>query len=123
MCQGSRGRVARFSSEGAGVDAGSETVGPFLNADIRTPFSSADVLKKCALIALHLIAEKGRGGEDGCHAPDLGVQRVQCGKVRAKPGQKTKACFQVTREGTVCNEALHVIGLYVSWWQDLSLSS
>ena len=36
---------------------GSETVSPFLNADIRTPFFSADVLKRCALIALHLIAE------------------------------------------------------------------
>ena len=77
---------------------GSETVSPFLNADIRTSFFSVDVLKKCALIALHLIAE-GRGGEGGCHAPDLGwmngnwpVQRVQCGKVRAKPCQKTKAC-------------------------------
>ena len=48
---------------------GRETVSPFLNADICTPFFSADVLKTCALSALHLIAE-GRGGEDGCHAPD-----------------------------------------------------
>ena len=31
-----------------------ETFSPFINADIRTPFFSADVLKKCALIALHL---------------------------------------------------------------------
>ena len=36
------------------------------------PFFSADVLKKCALIALHLIAEEGSGGEDGCHASGLG---------------------------------------------------
>ena len=26
---------------------------PFINADIRTPSFSADVLKKCALVALH----------------------------------------------------------------------
>ena len=26
---------------------------PFFTADIRTPFFSADVLKKCALIAMH----------------------------------------------------------------------
>ena len=30
---------------------GSETFSPFFNADIRTPLFSADVLKKCALIA------------------------------------------------------------------------
>ena len=48
-----------------------ETVSPFFDADIRTRLFSADILKKCALVALHLIAE-GRGREDGCHAPDLG---------------------------------------------------
>ena len=36
------------------------------------PFCSADVLKKCALVALHF---KNRGRRkrrrDGCHAPDL----------------------------------------------------
>ena len=48
---------------------GSES--PFFNADIRTPLFSTDVLKKCAFIALHVIAEEGRGGEDGCHAPGL----------------------------------------------------
>ena len=48
---------------------GSETVSPSLNADIRTFFFSADdVLEKCALVALHLVAEEGRGGENGCHA-------------------------------------------------------
>ena len=30
------------------------------------------------------------------------VQRVQCEKVRAKPGQKTKACLQVTLEKAMC---------------------
>ena len=65
-----------------------ETFSPFFNADIRTTLFSADVLKKCALIALHLIAEEGRDG-DGCHV--LGRR--------------------ISREGNVCNDALHVIGL------------
>ena len=39
---------------------------------IQKDFCSADVLKQCALIALHLSAEEGRGGEDGCHVPNLG---------------------------------------------------
>ena len=38
--------------------SGSETFSPFFNADNRTPLFSADVLKKCALLALHLIAEE-----------------------------------------------------------------
>ena len=54
---------------------GSETFSPFFNADIRTRLFSADVLKKCALVALHVIVE-GRGGEDGCHTPDLGDEWV-----------------------------------------------
>ena len=48
-------------------------------------FFSADVLNKCALIALQLIAEEGRDG-DGCHAPDLGDEK----KTKAKLGRKTK---------------------------------
>ena len=43
---------------------GSETFSPFFNADIRTPLFSADVLKKCALIAFHLIAEEGKVTEN-----------------------------------------------------------
>ena len=38
-----------LDSEGAGDDAGKPDLIPFLNADIRTSFFSADVLKKCAL--------------------------------------------------------------------------
>ena len=38
---------------------GTETFSPFLNADIRTPSFSADVLKKCALIALPAL-DRGR---------------------------------------------------------------
>ena len=50
---------------------GSETFSPFINDDIRTSLFSDDVLKKCALLALHLIVEEGRDG-DGCYAPGLG---------------------------------------------------
>ena len=49
----------------------SVTFSLFINADIRTPLISADVLKKCALVALHFITEEGRDGE-GCHVPGLG---------------------------------------------------
>ena len=42
------------------------------------------------------------------------VQRVQCGKVWARLGQKTKSVSSSdSRERIACNEALHVIGLYV----------
>ena len=47
---------------------GVETFSPFINADIRTPLFSAEVLKTCALVALHVIAEEGRDG-DGCQSP------------------------------------------------------
>ena len=51
---------------------GSETFSAFFNADIRTSLFSADVLKNCALIAMHIIEEEREGREDGCHALDLG---------------------------------------------------
>ena len=54
-----------------------ETFRPFFNADIRTPLFSADVLKKCALLALHIIAEEGRDG-DGFQVPGFGG-RIQDG--------------------------------------------
>ena len=58
-----------------------ETFSPFCEADIRTSPFSAEVLKKCALIALHLIAQEGRGEVDGCHAPGLGDEwKVGCPK-------------------------------------------
>ena len=92
------------------------------------PLFSADVLKKCALIALHVIAEEGRGGEDGCHAPGLGDEwKVGCpkGPMWESEGEACSEDGSVSssgsREGTVCNDALHVIGLQWAWWQDLSL--
>ena len=81
----------------------SETFNPFFNAEIRTPLFPADFLKKCALIALHLIAGEGRDG-DGCHAPGLGDkgkwaaqrQRAQCGRAKAKLGREDeKVCLLV----------------------------
>ena len=57
---------------------GSETFSLFFNADIRTAPFSADVLKKCALVALHVVCGRrkrrriwrscpwsGRGMENG----------------------------------------------------------
>ena len=49
------------------------TFSPFINPGIRLSFFSADVLKKCALIALHVKAEEGRGW-DGFQVPELGEE-------------------------------------------------
>ena len=96
-----------------------ETFSPFFNADIRTSLSSADVLKKCALIAVHIIAEEGEGGEDGCHAPDLVSEwNLGCpkspmweseGEAWSEDGSMSSSGF---RGGNLSNEALHDIGLY-----------
>ena len=95
-----------------------ETFSPFFNADIRTSLFSADALKKCALIALHWIAEEGRGG-DGCHAPGLGDEwKMGCPKSPTwesecdawSEGESVSSSG--SREGNVGNDALHVIGLY-----------
>ena len=72
-----------------------ETCSSFFNADIRTLFS-ADVLEKCALLALHEIAEEGRDGA-GYHVPGSEDENASCSG---------------PRDGKVCNDALHVIGLY-----------
>ena len=97
---------------------GSETLSPFFNADIRTPLFSADVLEKCACVALHLIAEEGRGGEDGCHAPGLGDEwKMGCpqssmwGSEGEAWSEDESVSSSGSREDNVCNDALHVIGL------------
>ena len=41
----------------------SETFSPFINSDFGIPLLSSNVLKKCALLALHLIAEERRDGD------------------------------------------------------------
>ena len=92
---------------------------PFFAADIRTSLCSADVLKKCALIALHVLAKEGRDGEDGRRAPGLGDDwKVGCPKspMWESEGEAWSEDERVSssgsREGNVGNDALHVIGLY-----------
>ena len=59
------------------------------------PLFTACVLKKCALLALHNIAEEGRDA-DGFQVPGLGdewkmaAQKVQSGRVKAKLGRRMK---------------------------------
>ena len=82
------------------------------------PLFSADVLKKCALIDLHVIAEEGRDG-DGSHVPGLGDDwKMGCpmSPMWESEGEAWSAdeslSFSGSREGNVCNDAMHVIGLY-----------
>ena len=82
-------------------------------------FFSDDVLNKVFSIALHLIAEEGRGAEDGCHAPDLGDE-WKLGRPKSPTWESEGEAWSEdkgvsssdSRESSVCNEALHVIGLY-----------
>ena len=77
----------------------SETFSPFTNPDIRTLLFSADVLKKCALIALHVIGGRRKRLEMDFKPPSCwkngkwAAQRVQSGRVKAKLGRKTKVCL------------------------------
>ena len=83
-----------------------------------TSLFSADVLKKCALIALHDVAEEGRDG-DGCHVPGPRDEwKISCpksprceseGEVWAEDESVSSSGY---RQSNVCNDALHVIGLY-----------
>ena len=79
------------------------------------PLFSADVLKKCALLALHVIVEEGRDG-DGCHVPGLGDEwKMGCPMWESEGeawSQDENASSSGSREVNVCNDALHVIGLY-----------
>ena len=69
MCQESTGRMAScFSSM-----PGSEIFSPFFTADIRTPFFCNDVLKKCALVGMDLIAEEEKRWK-GCWS-NFGLRR------------------------------------------------
>ena len=109
---------------------GSETLGPFFSADIRAPpLFSADVLKKCALLVLHQIAEEERGGEDGCLAPDPGDEgTLDCPKSPmwesegvALSGDESLSSSE-SRESNVCNEAPHVTCCMDLVTRSLSLS-
>ena len=82
------------------------------------PFFSADVLEKCAFLALHVVAEEGRDC-GGCHVPGLGDEwKMGCPKspMWESEGEAWSEDENVSsngsREGNVCNDALHVIGLY-----------
>ena len=114
MRQGSMGRMASFffflfQKEPATEPIG-ETFSPFYNADIRTPLFSADVLKKCALFALHIIAEEGRDG-DGFQVPGLGDEwKMVCPKSpmwESALAALVKAMYATMR--------LQVVGLHEAW--------
>ena len=93
---------------------GSETVSSFFTADIRSPFSLLMSLRSARL------------SESGCRAPDLGdTWRFGCPK--SSMWESGEAWSEdesvpsgVSGENSVCNEALHVIGLYGSGGQGLS---
>ena len=94
-----------------------ETFSLFFNADIRTSFS-ADVLKKCALLALHIIAEEERDG-DGFEVRVLGDEwKMGCPESPTWESEgeawseDEDASSGSSREGNVCNDSLHVVGLH-----------
>ena len=95
----------------------SETFSPFINADIRTPLFSADVHKKCALIALHVTAEEAMGG-DGFQVPELGDEwKMRCQnsprwESEGEAWSEDECASSGSRESNVCNDALHVVGLH-----------
>ena len=77
-----------------------------------------DVLKKCALLALHIISEEGRDG-DGFQVPGLGDEwKMGCPKSpmwESEVGAWSEdegASSTASRQGNVCNDALHVVGLH-----------
>ena len=87
---------------------------------IRFPCFSADVRKKCALIALHVVAEEAMGGE-GFQVPEL-KNEWEMGCPKSPMWESGDEAWLVeesvsssgSREGNVCNDALHVIGLHGS---------
>ena len=91
---------------------------PFFNADIRTSLSLL-MSSRSALVALHVVAEEGRDGEVGCRAPGLGTNgRIGYpkspmweyeGEVWSKDETVSSSG---SREGTVRNDALHVVASY-----------
>ena len=94
---------------------GGEFFSPFFTADVRTPFLTADVLEKCAPVALHFFSEEGRGGEDGCHDLGnewkLGYPKSPMWESEGEAWSEDESVSSSdSRENNVCNEALHVIG-------------
>ena len=115
------GRMASsFSSRFRRSRRKCQTVRPFALSSMLTsapPLFSADVLEECALLALHIIAEEGRDG-DGFQTPELGDEwKICCPKSPrwVSEGEAWSedegASSTASREGNVCNDALHVTGL------------
>ena len=101
----------------------------------RTPLPcfTSDVRENCALITLHVMAEQAMGG-DGFQVPELGEEwKIGCpnSPMWEREGEVWSEDESVSssgsREGNVCNDALHVIGLHGSgdkislFLQDLEL--
>ena len=97
-----------------------ETFSPFVNPGIRLPSFSADVPKKCALIALHVMAEGGRDGK-GFLVPEL-VDEWKMGCPKSPKWESEGEAWSgyesvsstASHKGDMCNDALHVIGLHGS---------
>ena len=111
MCQGSMGGMASSflpDSDGAGIDPGSQSISPFLNADTRTSFSLLLSSRSARLLPCTQSRKKEEAEKMDVMLLMWGtygnwaVQRLQCGKVKAKPGQKTEACLRVTLEKAMC---------------------
>ena len=98
--------------------AGGETFSPFFKADIRLSCFSADVPKKCALVALHVMAEEGRYGMDFKSLSwgeewKMGCQKSPMWESEGGAWSEDESVSSSgAREGNVGNDALHVIGLH-----------
>ena len=88
------------------VAPSNEIFSPFINPGIRFPCFSADVRKKCALIALHAVAEEAMGGDGFQQVPELMEEwKMVCQKCvgrKAMLGRKTKVCSQVALGKAMC---------------------
>ena len=76
-------------------------------------------------MALHLIAEEGRGEDDGCHVPGLGDEWKVSGLPKESEAwsEDESVSSTASRKGNMCNDGLHVIGLHGrkrgrSWWSE-----
>ena len=88
---------------------------PFISADIRTPFFSADVLDEvgaCRLAFTDGRRKKWRGMSLVWRTSGKWAsQRVQCGSGDEASSEDEGVSSNGSREGNVGNDALHVIGL------------
>ena len=103
---GPRGELFFFliQKEEQSIAPNNETFSPFINLGIRFTCFSADVLKKCALIALYVMSEEAVSG-DGFQVLELGeVWKMACqsSPVWERFGRKTKMCLQVALGKGMC---------------------